>query len=251
MKENHLFDYILRMADNALIVGQRLGEWCGHGPILEQDMALTNIALDQIGQARSLYQYAAEIEGKGHSEDDLAFLRDVREFKNILLVEQANGDFAQTIARQFFFDAFNHPFYESLSKSKDAQLAAIAEKSLKEITYHLRWSSQWILRLGDGTELSHQKIQAAIDELWMWTGEMLKPDALDQKMVEEGIGVDLKKVAEKWHLKVDTVFNEAGLQKPESGWMQQGGKTGQHTEQLGYILAEMQFLQRAYPGQEW
>ena len=251
MQENHLFDYILRMADNALIVGQRLGELCGHGPILEQDMAMTNIALDQIGQARSLYQYASEVEGQGRSEDDLAFLRDVREFKNILLVEQANGDFGQTVARQFFFDAFNHSFYESLSKSKDAQLAAIAEKSLKEITYHLRWSSQWIIRLGDGTELSHKKIQTAIDELWMWTGEMLKPDALDQKMLEEGIGVDLEDIAKKWHLKVDAVFNEAGLQKPEGGWMQQGGKTGTHTEQLGFILAEMQFLQRAYPGQEW
>ena len=191
------------------------------------------------------------VEGNGRSEDDLAFLRVTTEFRNLLLVEQANGDFGQTLARQFFFDAFNYPFYKSLTKSKDTQLAAIAEKSLKEITYHLRWSSQWIIRLGDGTELSHKKIQTSIDGLWMWTGEMFKPDALDQKMLDEGVGVDLEEVAQQWHLKVDAVFNEAGLKKPEGGWMQQGGKTGAHTEQLGFILAEMQFLQRAYPGQEW
>lgn len=251
MKEKDLFNYIIRLADNALILGQRLSEWCGHGPVLEQDMALTNIALDQIGQARSLYQYAAEIEGENRTEDDLAFLRMTVDFRNILLVEQANGDFGHTIARQFFFDAYNLPFYTLLKQSKDEQLAAIAEKSLKEITYHLQWSSQWMIRLGDGTEESKKRIQSAVDQMWMWTGEMLTADALDQQMAAEGIGVDLEEVAIRWHEKVDAVLSEATLQKPESGWMQKGGKTGMHTEQLGFILAEMQFLQRAYPGQKW
>ncbi len=246
-----LFEYLLRMADNALILGQRLSEWCGHGPVLEQDMAMTNIALDQIGQARSLLQLAGEVEGKGRSEDDLAFLRDTRAFRNVLLVEQPNGDFAFTVVRQFFFDVFNYYFYQELRKSKEERLAAIADKSIKEITYHLRWSSEWMIRLGDGTELSNQKMQTALDELWMYSGEFLVADAIDQQMQEEGIGSDLKVVAEQWNAKVDEILERAMLRKPEDSWMQSGGKAGRHSEHLGFLLAEMQHLQRAYPGQKW
>ncbi|MEM9823401.1 MAG: 1,2-phenylacetyl-CoA epoxidase subunit PaaC, partial [Bacteroidota bacterium] len=187
-----LFIYTLRLADNALINGQRLSEWCGHGPILEQDMALTNIALDFMGQARSLFQYAAEVEGKGRTEDDLAFLRDVWDFRNVLLLEQPNGDFAHTVCRQFLFDVYNYYFYVELKKSKDQQLAAIAEKSLKEVTYHLRWSSEWMIRLGDGTELSHDKIQKALDKLWAFTGELMTTYETDQIVIDAGIAVDLE-----------------------------------------------------------
>ncbi len=247
----HLFQYILQQADNTIILGQRLSEWCGHGPVLEQDIAMTNIALDLIGQARSLYQYAAKVEGKGRSEDDLAFLRDVGEFRNLLLVEQQNGHFGTTIARQFFFDVFNFYFYHELKNSKDETLAAIAEKSLKEVSYHLKYSSEWIIRLGDGTEESHGKIQGAVDDLWMYTGEMFKPSAADQEMLISKVGVDIEKIKTLWHQKVDAILQEATLKKPEDGWHQSGGKEGKHSELMGFILSEMQFLQRAYPGQEW
>ena len=246
-----LYQYVLRMADNALIIGQRLSEWCGHGPILEQDMAMTNIALDFVGQARSLFQYAAELEGSGKTEDDLAFLRDVWDFKNFLLLEQPNGDFAHTICRQFLFDAYNYYFHLELKNSTDQQLAAIAEKSLKEVTYHLRWSSEWMIRLGDGTDLSHGKIQKALDHLWMYTGEMTTADELDQTLADQGIGVDLNKIKPLWNEKVNAILKEATLTRPEDAWMQSGGKQGKHSEQLGFILAEMQYLQRAYPGQQW
>jgi len=247
----NLFNYILQQADNTLILGQRLSEWCGHGPVLEQDIALTNIALDLIGQARSLYQYATEIEGKGRTEDDLAFLRDVWDFKNIQLVEQENGHFGTTLVRQFFFDVFNFYFYRALQNSKDETLAAIAVKSLKEVTYHLRYSSEWVIRLGDGTEESHQKVQDAVHDLWMFTGELFVPSEADHAMLKAGIGVDLEKIKPLWVERVTAVFREATLQKPEDGWMQQGGKEGKHTEHLGFILADMQFLQRAYPGAKW
>lgn len=245
------FKYTLSIADNALILGQRLSEWCGHGPVLEQDMALTNIALDFMGQARSLFQYAAEVEGKGRSEDDLAFLRDVWDFRNLLLLEQPNKDFAYTICRQFLFDAYNYYFFKALKNSKDEQLAAIAEKSLKEVTYHLRWSSEWMIRLGDGTEVSHNKIQKALNDLWAYTGELMIPDEVDERMIEAGIGVDLKTIQPLWTEKVESILQEATLTKPEDAWMQSGGKQGRHTEHLGFLLAEMQYLQRAYPGQEW
>ena len=179
----NLLNYTLRQADSTLILGQRLAEWCGHGPVLEQDIALTNISLDLIGQARSLYQYAAELEGKGRSEDDLAFHRDVREFYNLLLVELPKGNFGDTIARQFFFDAFNYFFYQELQQSKDERLAAIAEKSIKEVSYHLRFSSEWMIRLGDGTDVSHVKMQQAVDDVWMYTGEMFVADELDREML--------------------------------------------------------------------
>ena len=243
--------YILRMADNALIMGQRLGEWCGHGPILEQDIALTNFSLDYIGQARNLYSYAAELEGKGKSEDDLAFLRDEESFYNTLLVEQPNGNWGQTIVRQFLFDAFNYYFHLELCKSSDEQLAAIAAKSIKEISYHLRFSSEWVIRLGDGTELSHQKMQTALDSLWMYSGELLEADDIDKEMANKGIAPNLEVIRPLYEQKIKEIFKLATLSIPENAWMQSGGKQGRHTEHLGHLLSEMQYLQRSYPGLEW
>ena len=247
----NLLNYTLRQADSTLILGQRLAEWCGHGPVLEQDIALTNISLDLIGQARSLYQYAAELEGKGRSEDDLAFHRDVREFYNLLLVELPKGNFGDTIARQFFFDAFNYFFYQEFQQSKDERLSAIAEKSIKEVSYHLRFSSEWMIRLGDGTDVSHVKMQQAVDDVWMYTGEMFVADELDREMLTAGIGVDLEKIRPQWEARVASILDQATLQQPADSWMQSGGKQGIHTEHLGFILAEMQHLQRAHPGAEW
>ncbi len=244
-------DYLLRLGDNALILGQRLGEWCGHGPVLEQDIALTNVALDLIGQARSWLTYAGEVEGRGRGEDQLAFLRDAWDFRNLLLVEQPNGDFAHTLARQFFFDAFHHPLMEQLLRSSDQQIAAIAEKAIKEVTYHLRYSSEWIIRLGDGTEESHRRMQTAVDDLWMYTGECYTPDEVDKSARETGLGADLEAIGKAWHARVDDIFEQATLKMPAGEWMQSGGKQGRHTEHLGYILADMQFLQRAYPDMEW
>ncbi len=244
-------EYILRLGDNALILGQRLSEWCGHGPILEQDIAITNIALDLIGQARSLLAYAGELEGRGRSDDDLAYLRDAWDFRNLLLVEQPNDDWAHTIVRQFFFDNFNYQLHQELAHSSDERLAAIAAKSLKEITYHLRYSSEWMIRLGDGTEESHQRMQAAVDNLWMFSGEAFIPDAVDREMAEAGIGPDLAGIKLLCDQRREDIFRQATLETPASDWMQEGGKLGRHTEQLGFILAEMQFLQRAYPGLEW
>ncbi len=246
-----LLEYVLRIADNALILGHRVSEWCGHGPNLETDIGLTNIALDLVGHSRSLLQYAAEVEGKGRSEDDLAFLRDIRDFKNVLLVEQANGNFADTIARQFLFDSFNYHFYAALCNSTDQQLVAIAEKAIKELNYHYRYSAEWVIRLGDGTEESHQKMQAAIDELWPYTGELFEADEIDQAMQEAGVGVDLAAVKVLWLERVEAILKEATLERPKDSWMQKGGKQGRHSEQMGLILAEMQWMQRAYPNMEW
>ena len=246
-----LIDYTLHLADNALIIGHRNSEWCGHGPVLEQDIAISNIALDFIGQARNFYQYAAELSGNGATEDSLAFLRDVPEFKNVLITELPNGDWAQTTLRQFLFSAYQYYYYQQLQNSIDTRLAAIAAKSLKEVTYHLRWSSEWVIRLGDGTEESKQRLLTAVDELWNFTGEMFLPAAYETALLQENMGVDLSIVRQQWNQKVQEVFAEATIQIPEKSWAQQGGKTGIHTEHLGYILAEMQFLQRAYPGAEW
>ena len=256
---NHLIEYTLHLADNALILGHRNSEWTGHGPILEQDIAISNIALDLIGQARNFYQYAANLTGKsGMTEDSFAYLRDGWDYKNCLLVEQPNGDWAQTILRQFFFSAYQFYFYQQLQQSSDAQLAAIAEKSLKEVTYHLKWSAEWVIRLGDGTEESNRRMKQAISSLWKFTGELLIPSPYEMELLKEKISVDLNQIKPGWHQKVKEVFEEATLQLPpektekgEAVWMQTGGKTGAHTEHLGYILAEMQFLQRAYPGSEW
>ncbi len=246
-----LIDYTLHLADNALIIGHRNSEWCGHGPVLEQDIAISNIALDFIGQARNLYQYAAELSGNGATEDSLAFLRDVPEFKNLLITELPNGDWAQTTLRQFLFSTYQYYLYQQLQNSVDTRLAAIAAKSLKEVTYHLRWSSEWVIRLGDGTEESKQRLLTAVDEVWNFIGEMFLPATYETALLQDHIGVDLSKIREQWLQKIQEVFAEATISIPEKSWAQQGGKTGIHTEHLGYILAEMQFLQRAYPGAEW
>jgi ring-1,2-phenylacetyl-CoA epoxidase subunit PaaC len=246
-----LFDYILRLGDNALILGQRLAEWCGHGPELEEDIALTNVALDFIGQARALLSYAAKVEGKGRSEDDLAFLREERAYKNALLTEQPNEDFGRTIARQFIIDAFNAELYAALSSSSDGALAAIAEKSLKEVKYHFRHSAEWVIRLGDGTEESHRRIQAAFDDLWAYTGELFAADDIDRAMLKAGIGVDLANIKTRWDAHVDAVLTEATLTRPRDGWMQSGGRQGRHSEHLGHLLSELQYMQRTYPGARW
>lgn len=245
------FEYVLRIADNALILGQRLSEWCGHGPILEQDIAITNIALDQIGQARTLLTYAGDLEGKGRTEDDLAYFRDTMDFKNVLLVEQPNEDWAFTIVRQFLFDSFNFFFHQMLLQSQDKKLAGIAEKSIKEVQYHLRYSSEWMIRLGDGTPTSHQKMQRALDELWMFSGELVKPDVIDQLMLANGIGPDLEEVNLLRQERIKNVLEQATLKMPENDWMQTGGKQGEHSEHLGFILSELQYMQRAYPNMKW
>ncbi len=249
--KDQLFEYLLRLGDSSLILGQRLSEWCGHGPELEEDIALINIALDLIGQARSLLTYAGEVEGRGRDEDVLAFLRDGTDYRNLLLVEQPNQDFAYTIARQFLFDAFHLEQQRALMGSRDETLAAIAGKSVKEVTYHLRHSSEWLVRLGDGTPLSHDKMQTALDDLWMYSGEMFEMDALEAALVEAGVAPDRAALRPAWEARVAAVIEEATLQRPDDGWMQSGGLRGRHSEHLGHILAEMQHLQRAHPGAQW
>lgn len=258
-----LIEYSLHLADDALILGHRNSEWCGHGPVLEQDIAITNISLDLIGQARYLYQYAARLINESSivssfgennedvSEDTLAYLRDNRQFKNCLLVEQPNGDWAKTILRQFLFSTYQFYLYQELQSSKDEQLAAIAEKSLREVTYHLRWSSEWVIRLGDGTKESHQRMLNAIDELWMYTGELFLSAGYEAWIANAGKGVDVTLLNGSWEEKVKEIFAEATLPYPHEVFQQSGGKEGKHTEHLGYILAELQFMQRAYPGCEW
>ncbi len=238
-------DYTLQLADTTLILSQRNSEWCGHGPILEQDIAITNISLDLIGQARNFYQYAAQLTGNT-DEDQLAYLRTEREFKNLLIVEQPNGDWAQTILRQYLFSQFQFLLYRQLQNHTDEQLAAIAAKSLKETTYHLRWSSEWVIRLGDGTEESQTKMLHAIDELWRYTGEMFIPT-----VYEKETAIDVTALQEEWMQSVTQVFDEATLPVPVNTFMQTGGKEGIHTEHLGYILTELQYLQRTYPGAKW
>ena len=247
---NH-FHYLLRIGDNALILGQRLSEWCGHGPILEQDIAITNIALDLVGQARSVLEYAGNVEGNGRTEDDLAYYRNANQFRNVLLVEQPNEDWAYTIVRQFFFDAFHFQLLEGLKQSSDHHLAAIAQKSIKEVTYHLRFSSEWMIRLGDGTPLSHEKMQQAVNDLWMFTGELYTPDEIDSEAAQMGFGVDLDDLKPFYKEMLTETLDKATLVAPESSWMQTGGKQGRHSEHLDYILAEMQQLPRALPGLKW
>ena len=246
-----LFEYLLRLGDTNLVLGHRLSEWCGHGPAPEEDLALANIALDLIGQARMLLQYAGTVEGLGRSEDDLAYLRDGRDYRNLLLAEQPNGHYGDTIVRQFLFDAFAVELWSDLTRSGDAQLAAIAAKAVKEHQYHWRHSSGWIVRLGDGTDESHAKMQASLERLWPYTGEMLSADAVDEAMRDARIGPDLLAVAPRWSSRVSAVLAEATLTRPEDGWMQQGGKSGRHSEHLGHLLAEMQSVHRAYPGASW
>lgn len=254
MNKNKI-DYILHLADDALILGHRNSEWCGQGPVLEQDIAITNISLDLIGQARNFYQYAAQlINGSGNeqtTEDTLAYLRDNRQFKNCLLVEQPNGDWAKTILRQFLFSSYQFFLYQRLQKSIDDHLAAIAEKSLKEVAYHLRWSSEWVIRLGEGTAESHERMLKAIDELWMYTGELFTPASYETLASTPADSTDVSSLKANWEEKIKSVLNEATLPYPQTVFMQTGGKEGKHTEYLGYILADLQFMQRAYPGCEW
>lgn len=246
-----LFEYILRIGDDSLILGHRLSEWCGHGPILEEDIALTNISLDLVGQATSLLSYAGEVEGKGRDADALAFLRFDRDYKNLLLVEQPNGDFGMTMMRQFLFDAFRKPLFERLQNSADKQLAAIAEKSLKETKYHLKHSSEWVIRLGDGTEESHNRIQDSLNTLWRYTSELFFEDEVDAEMHKQGIAPNMSEVFDEWNTTVHAVLHEATLQIPTNNWKHEGGRRGMHSEHLGHILAEMQYMQRAYPNMEW
>jgi len=250
-KKEALLDYILRLGDNNLILGQRLSEWCGHAPELELDIALTNIALDLMGQTRNLYQYAGEVEDKGRTEDDIAFLRDVRAYRNVLLVEQPNEDFAYTIVRQFFFDVYNFLFYRALQESKDSRLAEIAVKSLKEINYHIRFSSEWVIRLGDGTDISREKMQTAIDDLWDYVGELTEMNEVDKIMLTEGIAVDLEQLKESYYAKIAEILEMATLKTPTYEPYQLGGKNGEHTEHLGHLLTELQWMQRAYPESAW
>jgi ring-1,2-phenylacetyl-CoA epoxidase subunit PaaC len=251
MREQTL-TYLLRLADNDLILSQRLSEWCGKGPALEEDMALTNIALDLIGQARFWYAYAGEVEGNQRDEDQLAFLRDAHEFRNALLVEQPNGNYAQTLARQFYYDIWHFLVLQALTKSVDARIAAIAEKSLKEVAYHVRRSADLVVRLGDGTDTSKAMMQAALDDLWMYTGELFKADEVDLAMQQAGIAPDLQEIKQAWLAQINQVCKQATLTTPAPDvWMQKGGKQGVHSEHLGFVLAEMQFLQRAYPQASW
>jgi ring-1,2-phenylacetyl-CoA epoxidase subunit PaaC len=237
-------DYCLHLADTTLILSQRNAEWCGHGPILEQDIAITNISLDLLGQSRNFYQYAATLIGGDFTEDSLAYLRKEREFKNLLLVEQPNGDWGQTILRQYLYSQFQYLLFEELQRFSDTHLAAIAAKSIKETAYHLRWSSEWVIRLGDGTQESHTRMLKAIDELWRYTGEMFEPASYETI-------VDVSLLKNEWLQKVTTIFTEATIAIPENVFMQTGGKQGAHTEHLGYILTDLQYLQRTYPGAEW
>ena len=243
---NSVIDYTLYLADSALILGQRNGDWCGHGPILEQDIAITNITLDLVGQARSFYQYAATLIGGDTTEDSLAYLRVEREFKNCLLAERPNGDWGQTILRQFLFSSFQRELYTVLTNHTDQILAAIAEKSLKEVNYHVRWSSEWVIRLGDGTEESRSRILSAIASIWTFTGEMFMPESF-----ETTSGIVVAELETSWKEKIKTSFAEANIDVPENTFMRSGGKKGIQSEHLGFILAEMQYLQRSYPGCEW
>lgn len=248
---NSLFEYVLRLGDDSLILGHRLSEWCGHGPILEEDIAMTNISLDLVGQATSLLGYAGELEGKGRDADALAFLRFDREYKNVLLVEQPNGDFGMTMLRQFFFDAYRKPLFEKLQHSTNQHLAAIAEKSLKETKYHLKHSSEWVIRLGDGTEESNARIQDSLNTLWRYTNELFFTDEVDAELVEKGIVPSLQEIQNEWNATVNSVLTEATLTIPTNNWKQEGGRKGLHSEHLGYILAELQYMQRAYPNMQW
>lgn len=246
-----LFKYILRIGDTNLILGQRLSEWTGHGPFLEEDLALTNITLDITGAAKSLLEYAALVEGKGRTEDDLAFLRNDRQFFNVQITELPNGDYARTIARQVLIDCFDFYFYQELAKSKDETLAGIAQKSLKEVTYHLRHTSAWLERFGDGTEESHNKVQLALNELWQYTNEMFEMNEVDEILIQDGIAVDLNLVKSKWEKHILELVEKSTLTIPENVFMQTGSRKGLHTEHLAFILAEMQALPRMYPDAKW
>ncbi|HEU0063746.1 MAG TPA: 1,2-phenylacetyl-CoA epoxidase subunit PaaC [Flavisolibacter sp.] len=271
--KSHLFIYCLYLADNSLIAGQRNSEWTAHGPVLEQDIAITNIALDLIGQARNFYQYCCSIYNgmdkkdkencdyfipvvwksfnRELQEDDLAFLRDERQYLNVILVELPKGDWGFTVLRQFLFSSFQFFLYQQLQKSTDSQLAAIAEKSVKEVSYHLKWSSEWVIRLGDGTEESSERMKKSLLNLWPFTGELFATASFEKSAAANGYGADLNSIQNDWFENITTVLNEANLEIPTNKWNQEGGKSGIHTEHMGYLLAEMQYMQRAYPNLTW
>jgi ring-1,2-phenylacetyl-CoA epoxidase subunit PaaC len=251
ISETPLVLYTLRRADDALILGHRLSEWCGHAPMLEEDMALANMGLDLLGQARELYSYAARVEGNGNDEDKLAYLRDVRQYRNLLLVEQPNRDFAHTMVRQFFYAVFADLYWRAMMRSKDATLAAIAAKSEKESAYHVRHASEWILRLGDGTQESHVRAQDAIDGLWAFTGEMFDVDDGERALIDSAVAIDPAGLRPQWLKTVSAIMNEATLALPKDSWMQQGGRNGRHSEHLGHLLSELQSMQRTFPGVTW
>lgn len=245
------FEYVVRLADDAFVLGHRLSEWSSRAPTMEEDIALSNIGLDLIGQARSLYAHAVALEGKGRKEDDLPFLRDAHEFRNVQLVERPNKDFAVTMARQLAYSVFAELQWAALKASSDAEIAGVAAKAEKECAYHVRHASEWVIRLGDGTAESHARMQAAIDEIWPFTGEMFEVDAVDSAMIAAGIGIDASGLRAAWSAAIADVLSEATLAQPGDRWMMSGGRRGVHTEHLGHMLAEMQFLQRAYPGATW
>ena len=245
------FEYLLHLGDNDLVLGHRISEWCGHGPVLEQDIALINVALDLLGQATQVFKYAAEIEGEGRDEDDLTFLRTERQYKNVLLVEQPNGHFGDTITRQFLFDVYHFYLLQELLSSNDKMISAIAEKALKEVSYHMKFSSEWMIRLGDGTEESHEKVVGSVNKLFPYTQELFKPSEVENLAHERGIGADLNIVKGQWEQKVQEIFKMATLDIPKVSWGHEGGKKGIHSEHMGYLLAELQYLQRTYPGAKW
>lgn len=250
MNEHH-FHYLLRLADNPLILGQRLSEWCGHGPVLEEDLALSNMALDLIGQARLLLTHAGNVKGGGCDEDQLAFLRPENAYRNVTLMELPNGDFGRTVLRNFLFSAYQCHLWRMLQQSRDAELAAIAAKSLKEASYHLRHSADWVIRLGDGTDESHTRMQGALDALWPYANELFAADDTDRAAADSGLGVDPASFQEKWLQSVLPVLNEATLAQPADTPFLSTGKSGRHSEHLGHLLSEMQYLQRTYPGAKW
>lgn len=243
---NATLEYLLHLADNALILGQRNAEWCGHGPVLEQDIAISNISLDLIGQARSFYQYAAELQGGDATEDSLAYLRDERQFRNCLLVEQPKGDWATTTLRQFLFSSYQQLLFTRLLDHPDERISAIAEKTSKEVKYHVRWSREWVIRLGDGTPESHRRLTQAIQDLWYFTGELVTPTPYEIEA-----GVDTAALRSDWEEQIRSTFEEAGVEMPTGVFARTGGKTGVHSEHLGFMLAELQYLQRSYPGCTW
>jgi ring-1,2-phenylacetyl-CoA epoxidase subunit PaaC len=246
-----LYQYILGIADNSLILGQRLGELCGHGPSLETDIAITNISLDLLGQVRNYYQYAAKIQGGEATEDSIAFLRKERDYRNVLLVEQPNTDFAYIVVRGFFFDVFHQMFLTRLMNSTDETMAAIAAKSIKEVRYHKIFSSEWLKRLGGGTEESHARVQEAVENLWRYTDEFFQPSKAEAAMAQEGVGVDVTSFKEAFYLEIKQTLEDATLAVPTNTWFQKGGKEGIHTEHMGYLLSDLQYMQRAYPNMNW
>ncbi|HIA10525.1 MAG TPA: phenylacetate-CoA oxygenase subunit PaaI [Flavobacteriales bacterium] len=246
-----LYLYCLRLGDNSLILGHRLSEWCGHGPFLEEDIAMTNISLDLVGQSRMLLQYAAELSGNGTTENTLAYLRDERDFLNALLSEQPNGDFAVTNTKNYLFSVYNYHLYAELSNSKDEKLKAIAEKSIKEVAYHVRHCGKWMLRLGKGTEESHKRLQEAVNDIWMFTEDLFESDESTASLIEQGIAANPETVRHNWLSDVTDQLKEATIEIPTNTWMMKGSLQGKHSEHLGYLLAEMQTIPRTFPNSEW